>query len=293
MPFIAIIGSGALGGAIAHTLALRDHLPEVRLIDASGAVARGKALDIQQSGPVDSFNTRVTAADSIEAAAGAAVVVVADAATGNVEHAGDAGLGLVRQLTRAGCDAPLLFAGATQSSLMAMAVTELHVARRRVLGSAPLALESALRALAGLAIDGSAVEVSLRVVGVPPRNAIVAWETSTAYGRPLSSALPPHAIAGLSARIPGLWPPGPYALGAAAARVAEAVAAGIAQAVLVFRGGGSWPGARGRHLDASRARADGSSSRARAGADQAGTNRDGECYSEGGRGLSRSLSISD
>jgi malate dehydrogenase len=226
VPFIAIIGSGALGGAIAHNLALRDQAAEVRLIDASGSVARGKALDIQQSGPVDNFTTRVTAADSIEAAAGAAVVVVADAAAGNAEHAGDAGLGLVRQLVRAGCDAPLLFAGATQASLMAMAVNELHVPRRRVLGSAPLALESALRALAGLAIDGSAVEVSLRVVGVPPRHAIVAWETSTANGRPLSSALPPHEIAGLSARIPGLWPPGPYALGAAAARIAGAVARG-------------------------------------------------------------------
>lgn len=226
MPFIAIIGSGALGGAIAHTLALRDRLPEVRLIDPAGAVARGKALDIQQSGPVDNFTTRVTASESIEAACGAAVVVVADSAAGNAEHSGDAGLGLVRQLVRAGCEAPLLFAGATQSSLMTMAVTELHLPRHRVAGAAPLALESALRALAGLAIDGSAVEVSLRVVGVPPRDAIVAWETATANGRPIASALAPHVLAGLSARIPGLWPPGPYALGSAAARVAEAIALG-------------------------------------------------------------------
>jgi malate/lactate dehydrogenase len=36
----------------------------------------------------------------------------------------------------------------------------------------------------------------------------------------------PHAIAGLVARIPGLWPPGPYALAAAAARVVEAIALG-------------------------------------------------------------------
>ena len=38
--------------------------------------------------------------------------------------------------------------------------------------------------------------------------------------------LPPHAIAALNARIAGLWPPGPYALGAAAARVVEAVVDG-------------------------------------------------------------------
>jgi malate/lactate dehydrogenase len=31
---------------------------------------------------------------------------------------------------------------------------------------------------------------------------------------------------GISARIPGLWPPGPYALGSAAARVIEAIVTG-------------------------------------------------------------------
>jgi hypothetical protein len=35
-----------------------------------------------------------------------------------------------------------------------------------------------------------------------------------------------HEIAAVAARIPGLWPPGPYALGSAGARVAEALCAG-------------------------------------------------------------------
>ena len=34
MSFVAIIGSGALGGAVAHTLAVRDRIGEIRLIDA-------------------------------------------------------------------------------------------------------------------------------------------------------------------------------------------------------------------------------------------------------------------
>jgi malate/lactate dehydrogenase len=38
--------------------------------------------------------------------------------------------------------------------------------------------------------------------------------------------MPAHVIAGLAARIPGLWPPGPYALASAAARVVEALALG-------------------------------------------------------------------
>jgi malate dehydrogenase len=226
MGFIAIVGSGALGGAVAHALAVRDRVPEVRLIDPAGQVARGKALDIQQSSPIDSFSTRLTAAESIDAAVGADVVVIADAATGNVEHSGESGLGLLRHLVRAGNRAPILCAGASQRELIAKAVTELHLSRGLVLGSAPFALESALRALAGLVLDGSGVEVGLRVVGVPPRAAVVAWEEATAHGQPLSSQMAPHAIAGLSARIPGLWPPGPYALASAAARIVEALALG-------------------------------------------------------------------
>ena len=110
--------------------------------------------------------------------------------------------------------------------MIGTSVSELHVSRAAVIGSAPLALESALRALAGLAIDGSGVEISLRVVGVPPRAAVVAWEEATAHGQPLSTETAPHVIAGLSARIPGLWPPGPYALASAAARVVEAIVHG-------------------------------------------------------------------
>lgn len=226
MGFIAIVGSGALGGAVAHALAVRDRVSEVRLIDPAGQVARGKALDIQQSSPIDNFTTKLTAAESVDAAVGADIIVIADSAAGNVEHSGEAGLGLLRHLVRAGSRAPILCAGASQRDLVGKAVTDLHLARGLVIGSAPFALESALRALAGLALDGSAVEVCLRVVGVPPRGAVVAWEEATAHGQPLASQMPPHTIAGLSARIPGLWPPGPYALAAAAARVVEALALG-------------------------------------------------------------------
>ena len=211
MGFIAIIGAGALGGAVAQTLAARDRVREIRLIDPSGSIARGKALDIQQSAPVDNFCATLTAAESVESAVGADVIVIADTAAG-AEHSGDAGLGLVRHLTRAGHRGPIVFAGAGQREVMGRAVTELHLERQEVLGSAPFALESALRALAGLLLDGSAVDVCLRVVGVPPRHVVVGWEEATAFGQPLSSQLPPHAIAGLAARIPGLWPPGPYAL---------------------------------------------------------------------------------
>lgn len=226
MPFVAIIGSGALGGAVTHALAAGDRVPEVRLIDSEGPIARGKALDITQSAAIDHFATRIAAADAIEAAAGASVVIIADAAVGSAEHSGEPGLALLRRLAAIGDRTPIVCAGAGQRELIARAVTELQMPPSRIIGSAPMALESALRALAAVAMDGSGVEISLRLVGVPPRSAVVAWEESAVAGQPLSGDLPAHVIAGLTARIPALWPPGPYALGAACARTVEAIAAG-------------------------------------------------------------------
>ena len=225
MSVIAIIGAGALGGALAHKLAGRSRAGEVRLIDPEEAVARGKALDIVQSGPVEGFSTVVTAHGSLHAAAGADAVVIADSVAG-AEHAGEPGLALLRQLHASGGSSPVVFAGATQRELMMRSIGELHIPPARMIGSAPGALASAMRALCAVVIDASAVEVSLQVVGVPPQHAVVAWEEGTIAGQPLTAAMGAHEIAALTARISSLWPPGPYALASAAARVAEAVCFG-------------------------------------------------------------------
>ncbi len=225
MSVIAIIGAGPLGAALAHKLAGRGRVAEVRLIDPQEAVAKGKALDILQSGPVENAHVRVSGTGSLHAAVGADVIVFADDVAG-AEHSGEAGLALVRQLQTAGSSAPLLFAGATQRQLMQPCVRELHIPSARVLGSAPAALASALRALCGAILDTSAAEVSLQVVGVPPKGTVVAWQEGTVSGQPLTAVMGAHEIAALSSRIPGLWPPGPYALASAAARVAEALCSG-------------------------------------------------------------------
>ena len=225
MSFIAILGAGAIGGALAHRLASRARVPEVRLIDGDGTIAQGKALDIQQSSPIERFGTRITSDTVIEAAAGAEVVILADAARGP-EHAGEDGLALVRRLGAIETRAPIVFAGATQRELMARAIGELHLDRRRIVGSSPSALESAVRALIALEINGSPADVQVLVVGVPPRRAVIGWESATASGQPLSAQVPPHRLAAISAMLPGLWPPGPQVLASAAARVAEALAIG-------------------------------------------------------------------
>src|SRR5688572_15731132 len=78
MTTVCIIGAGELGGAVAHALARGERVARVVLIDAAGSVAAGKALDIQQSGAVEGFHTRLSGADDLTRVAGCAVCVVAD-----------------------------------------------------------------------------------------------------------------------------------------------------------------------------------------------------------------------
>ena len=225
MSTIAIIGAGPLGGALAQTLSRRNRAGEVRLIDPEGRIAEGKALDILQSSPVEAFNTRVTAATSTTAAAGADVIVLADFVSGG-EIAGEPGLALLRQLARMETTAPFLFAGGGQRELMARAIGELHLPPRRLLGSAPLALESAVRAVTAAVMDASPADLAIGVAGVPPRDAVIGWDAATAFNRPISDVLAPHHLSSLTSRIPALWPPQPYTLASAAARVAEALVDG-------------------------------------------------------------------
>jgi malate dehydrogenase len=234
MSFIAILGAGAIGGAIAHRLASRDRTREIRLIDLEERVAQGKALDILQSSAIAGFGTRITSAGRLEAVAGAGAIVVADPAAGEDEYAGETGLAMLRRVTTIETEAPIVFAGAGQRTLMKRAVTELHVERRRVIGSAPGALESAVRALAALELNGSGTGVQLLVLGVPPHDAVIAWEEAVAFGQPLREVVPAHRLLALSAQLPALWPPGPQALASSAARVAEATLNGSRRRFTAF-----------------------------------------------------------
>jgi malate dehydrogenase len=223
--FVAILGAGPIGGAVAHRLAQRARVAAIRLIDASGNVAAGKALDIRQSGPVERFDTLVDAADDVRAAASAAAVIVADEAAGG-EWVGERGLALIRRLAEIGVTAPLVFAGPSQTSLIETAYRELKIPAPRLVGSAAGALASAIRALVGLDLGISTVDVA--VAGRPPA-VTIAWTSATAGGALVTERVPAHRLLAIAQAAPKLWPPKPYAIASATAPIVEALLDGSRQ----------------------------------------------------------------
>ncbi|ALE03249.1 malate dehydrogenase [Bartonella ancashensis] len=72
---IALIGSGMIGGTLAHMIGLKE-LGDVVLFDITEGVSRGKALDIAESSPVDGFDVGLMGTHTYEAIEGADVVIV-------------------------------------------------------------------------------------------------------------------------------------------------------------------------------------------------------------------------
>jgi len=72
---IALIGSGMIGGTLAHLASLKD-LGDVVMFDIAEGTPQGKALDISQSGPVEGFDARLSGANDYAAIEGADVCIV-------------------------------------------------------------------------------------------------------------------------------------------------------------------------------------------------------------------------
>ena len=60
---ISLIGSGQIGGTLAHLITLKE-LADVVLFDISEGIAKGKALDIAQSTSVSGSNINIIGNDN-------------------------------------------------------------------------------------------------------------------------------------------------------------------------------------------------------------------------------------
>jgi len=72
---ITLIGAGQIGGTLAHLVALKE-LADVVLFDVAAGIAKGKALDIAQSSPVNGFNINLSGTDNYEDTRNSDVIII-------------------------------------------------------------------------------------------------------------------------------------------------------------------------------------------------------------------------
>ncbi|MEO1141019.1 MAG: malate dehydrogenase [Pseudomonadota bacterium] len=72
---IALIGSGMIGGTLAHLAAMKE-LGDVVLFDIAEGIPEGKGLDIAESSPVDGFDAKMTGTQDYAAIKDADVCII-------------------------------------------------------------------------------------------------------------------------------------------------------------------------------------------------------------------------
>ena len=220
MDSIAILGAGELGATLARRVAEAEVSRRVVLVDADEGRARGKALDLLQSGPVEGYDTCIEGQGGLAAADAPDVVVVADPPElldASAEAARIYGRGLVPLVGKG----LLIVAGRFGPSIVEAAV-EKGLPRERVLGTAPLAWAGALRRKLADELRVRAAEVSLTVLGLPPAHLILPQHAAMVGGvsvDAISAVASRRALESVRRRRLG-----PVALAAAASHVLVALA---------------------------------------------------------------------
>jgi malate dehydrogenase len=232
MSTIAILGAGETGATLARRLAETGRFAAIWLVDEDEGRARGKALDLAQSGPIEGYDTEVRGTDRLDKLPEVAALVVAEPA--GIPQ-GSLGLGppdsFVASLVRAVGRGFLLDAQARAAPLVASAVRA-GLPRTRVAGSAPLASAGAVRTRLAEELGAAPRDVALTVLGLPPDRWVLPGGTATLGGVPILRLAPlaeRRALAAVRGRVPG-----PVALATAAARVLVAVFAPTASVLPVF-----------------------------------------------------------
>jgi malate dehydrogenase len=72
---IALVGAGNIGGTLAHLAGLKN-LGDIVVLDVNEGVAKGKALDLEQSSIVENFDANITGTSNYADISGADVVIV-------------------------------------------------------------------------------------------------------------------------------------------------------------------------------------------------------------------------
>jgi malate dehydrogenase len=72
---LALVGSGNIGGTLAHLAAIKE-LGDVTLFDIAEGIPQGKSLDLAQSGPVESFDSKMIGSNDYKDLKDSDVVIV-------------------------------------------------------------------------------------------------------------------------------------------------------------------------------------------------------------------------
>jgi len=204
---ITVVGAGNVGATVAQEVARRDYA-DVALVDIIEGLPQGKALDLNEAGPVLGYEPRITGTNGYSDTAGSDVVVVTSGRPRSPGMSRDdlvtTNQAIVASVTRqALAESPDAILVVVTNPLDAMC----HVARdasgfpkERVFGMAGILDTARFRTFIAWATGASAKDVQAMVLGGHGDQMVPVVSSTTVGGVPLRGLLPDESIAELVER---------------------------------------------------------------------------------------------
>lgn len=195
-PKITVVGAGNVGGTVAQRLA-EINCYDLVLVDIVPGIPQGKALDLEQAGPVNGYDTRVTGSNTYEVTAGSALVVITSGVPRKPGMSRDellstnAGIvqNVVREIVARSPDAVLLLVTNPLDVMVQVALKTSGFPRSRVVGMAGVLDSARFRAFIAAELGVSAAEVHAMVLGGHGDSMVPLLRYTTVAGRPLAECL--------------------------------------------------------------------------------------------------------
>jgi malate dehydrogenase len=235
---ITVVGAGNVGATCAQVLATRDYA-DVVLVDIIENLPQGKALDINQMGPVLGFEPNVLGTNGYEETAGSAVVVITagkprspgmsrdDLVTTNEAIVGS----VTREVVAHSPDAILIVVSNPLDAMCHVAKNVSGFPKERVFGQAGILDTARLRTFIAWETGSSVKDVQAVVLGGHGDQMVSVISAATVGGVPLRKLVGEEKIAAMVERTAkgggeivnllgtSAW----YAPGAAAAQMVDSV----------------------------------------------------------------------
>ena len=236
---VTVIGAGNVGATAAESVARKDMVNEVVLVDIKEGLPQGKALDMMESAPIYGFDTRVTGSNHYEATANSDVCIITaglprkpgmsrdDLLAKNAEIVGS----VTRQFAEKSPDSILIIVSNPLDVMAYVAYTESEFSHQRVMGMAGVLDTARYRSFIAMELDCSVRDVQALLMGGHGDTMVPLPRYTTIGGIPLPELMEEEKINQIVERTKGgggeivnlmgtsAW----YAPGAAAAEMTEAI----------------------------------------------------------------------
>ncbi|MFZ4403126.1 MAG: malate dehydrogenase [Pseudobdellovibrionaceae bacterium] len=236
---IAVIGAGFVGSTAAHWAAQKE-LGDVVLLDINDGAAKGKALDLFESSPVELFDSKVTGTADYKDIAGADVVIVTAGLPRKPGMSRDDLLSTNAKIVKACCegikqyapDSVVIIVSNPLDAMAFVAKQTLGFPRERVIGMAGVLDGARFKAFIAEELNVSVKDVQAFVLGGHGDTMVPMPRHCSVGGVPLTEILSADRVDALvqrtrngGAEIVGLLKTGSayYAPSASAVQMAEAI----------------------------------------------------------------------